>query len=1120
MAVELATAYVTLIPSAVGIASAIKAQLGGAEMTAAATAAGSNLSKGLLLSVSSQAAKTGEAAGADLVSAWTGATSRLASGTDIEKSFQATGQKAGRGFSSGFSSVTKLLAAVGIAEIFKTAVKGAADFQSETELLVTAGGEAQSALGSVRSGIESIAVATGTSLSQLASGMYILEKAGIRGADGLTVLKVAAEGARAENVDLATMTNALTSIMRSYNLPASQATSITNQLVAASGAAKTTMAEFAGSLSTVLPIASSAGLSFAQVGGAIATLTSHGTSADEATQELANTIRSLQAPNQVAINEMAQFGLNSNTVSVQLGKRGLTGTLTELTQAITAKMGPAGLVLFNAFNQSQGAAADMRIEMSKMPPALQALAQRFAEGKLTMNQWRTEGRKLPADQKLMVQGFMATYTQAHKFNQMLTSGSPAAQTYAAALSKMLGGATGLTTALMLTGGSAATFANNVATVSAAAKLGGSNISTWTKTQGNFNVQMGRLGEIGQTTAVTIGSSLLPKLTAFGSFMANHVGVVKTAAVAVTALGTAMLVGAIALKAFTVAEGIAKVLTGEETAATGLQVLALVAQKAALIASSVATAALAAATAVLNAIMDANPIVLTVIALAALVAGLVLAYQHSATFRAILEDVWKFLRQWGPLILTAVAPVLGIPLLIWQHWSLIVGYAKTAFNDVWSFLKQWGPLILTAIFPVLGIPLLIWQHWTQALGVFKSIGSFFSGIGRTIVAAISTGFDAVLGFFTALPGRIVAGLKALPHLLVVAAEDAIAGFIVGLAYQAIGIWKFFTELLPTAILAVGRFGVALTKLGVDMMTSLLSGLVTAGAAVIDFFVSLPGREERGLVRMGTDLYNLGKSALVAMSKGILTAAVAVDNFFIALPGRILRFVVRINTDLLNLGRSALVGMASGVAAGAVSVFGFVAGIPKRIIGALGNVTGTLTGSGSTIMDGLFNGITGAFFGVVSWFASLPGTIGGLFKGCVNWLFGAGEQIMNGLLNGITSGLNGVKNFVTGIASKIVSWKGPPAYDATILIGNGKLIMQGLMNGIRSQMPSLQSTLGAVTAIVAGGVGVAHGSASAPLAPAPLRSAPLVGSIEVTAYDPAEAARKTAAEIGWLNLTRGQ
>lgn len=393
------------------------------------------------------------------------------------------------------------------------AIKGAGDFQSQITLLSTAAGELPKNLGMVAAGIRKISDETGVSAHNLAEGMYLIEKAGYRGADGLNLLKMAAEGARAENVDMATMTNALTSIMTSYHLKAKDATVATNELVAASGAAKTTMPEFAGSLATVLPIASAAHISFAQVGGAIATLTQHGTSAQEATQELANTIRSLQNPSLVAQKEMQQLGLSVNDVSTGLGKRGLSGTIDLIYNTILHQMGPSGTVLLNSFKQAASASADLQIMLTKMPPGLASTSREFLNGSLSMKDYQKGFKNLSADGYTMGTQFLALVKSSHGFNDVLKSGSPAAQTFSAALAKIMGGATGLNTALQLGGENMGGFKSRVDEVSAAADKNGKDISTWAQTSKNFNVELSQVEQTAINFAQTLATNLMPAITA-------------------------------------------------------------------------------------------------------------------------------------------------------------------------------------------------------------------------------------------------------------------------------------------------------------------------------------------------------------------------------------------------------------------------------------------------------------------------------------------------------------------------------------------------------------------------------------------------------------------------------
>jgi phage-related protein len=118
------------------------------------------------------------------------------------------------------------------------------------------------------------------------------------------------------------------------------------------------------------------------------------------------------------------------------------------------------------------------------------------------------------------------------------------------------------------------------------------------------------------------------------------------------LAIAALAIAAGMKAWSAAQAIVttatKVATGVQRAFQAVYnvgqltkyVATLVASRAATLAASAASKVAAAAQVVLNAALDANPIGLVVIAIAALVAGFVIAYKNSATFRTIVQGALK------------------------------------------------------------------------------------------------------------------------------------------------------------------------------------------------------------------------------------------------------------------------------------------------------------------------------------------------------------------------------------------------------------------------------------------------------------------------------------------------
>ncbi|MDH6111914.1 TP901 family phage tail tape measure protein [Kitasatospora sp. MAP12-15] len=539
----------------------------------------------LALNEASKVFKEVQASAAETATAVSASNAEMAASS--EKAAAEQSAAAEEGASKGLLGASPALLGVAAAAAVVGAkcVEMAGHFESSVTTLQTGAGESAANMKMVSSGILDLAPQVGTTTDQLVSGMYMIESAGYHGADGLTVLKAAAEGAKVGNADLGTVGNALTDVLNDYHLPASAAVAVTDQLVTTVSSGKTTMEELGSSLSNVVPLASSAHIEFSQVAGALATMTGHGMSAQQASQDLGNTIRSLQAPNAVAAQEMRQLGLNSTEVSQQLGTKGLTGTLSELTSAITAHMGPAGTVIQSAFNNSTAAAANAKTMIASMPPALQKMAKGLLDGSESSKQWTSNLKGLDPVQKAMMTQFEGVAKQTHQFNSMLTSGGPAAQTYNAALEKMTGGATGLTTSLMLTGENASTFESNVKAVADAGKNAGKDVTGWSEVTNTLSFKLDQAKAVVETLGIRIGMVLMPVVKAAvggftdlaqgalaaGSWLEHHKQVAESLGIGiaavllpslwgmVTALGVAAVEAAVAAAPFIAAAAVVSLL---------------------------------------------------------------------------------------------------------------------------------------------------------------------------------------------------------------------------------------------------------------------------------------------------------------------------------------------------------------------------------------------------------------------------------------------------------------------------------------------------------------------------------------------------------------------------------
>lgn len=104
--------------------------------------------------------------------------------------------------------------------------------------------------------------------------------------------------------------------------------------------------------------------------------------------------------------------------------------------------------------------------------------------------------------------------------------------------------------------------------------------------------------------------------------------------------------------------------------------AIVAKTAAELASAGVMKIVAAGQAALNAVMSANPVALVVLAIAALVAGLVALYNRSESFRKVVDELWDGLKRVASVVynsvITAFERCLNTVQTLWKTFKQLVG----------------------------------------------------------------------------------------------------------------------------------------------------------------------------------------------------------------------------------------------------------------------------------------------------------------------------------------------------------------------------------------------------------------------------------------------------------------
>lgn len=185
-----------------------------------------------------------------------------------------------------------------------------------------------------RGDVRNLAAQYGQSSTDVAEALYFITSSGVDASKALEVLEISTKGAAIGLGSAKTVADAVTSAVNAYgaeNLSAAKAADI---LTVAVREGKGEADKLAGALASVIPIASSLGVSYGEVAGSMSAMTLSGTSADEAATQLRAILNTLADMPPIAQRALkAQTGLDYATVRQNLSAKGLIPTLKEITDA-------------------------------------------------------------------------------------------------------------------------------------------------------------------------------------------------------------------------------------------------------------------------------------------------------------------------------------------------------------------------------------------------------------------------------------------------------------------------------------------------------------------------------------------------------------------------------------------------------------------------------------------------------------------------------------------------------------------------------------------------------------------------------------------------------------------
>ncbi|MFA7265208.1 MAG: tape measure protein [Candidatus Nanopelagicales bacterium] len=230
---------------------------------------------------------------------------------------------------------------------------------------------------------------------------------------------------------------------------------------------------------------------------------------------------------------------------------------------------------------------------------------------------------------------------------------------------------------------------------------------------------------------------------------------------------------------------------------------------------------AIAQALLNAVMAASPLTWIVLGIAALVAGLVYAYQNFETFRNVVDTVFGFIKTvvgavvswftetampyiqagWAIAVQAfqaawaAIQPVLNVIKTVIEfvfngikaYFTVMFNIYKTIFSVAFNLIKTVVTTVFNQVRTVIQVVMTVVSTvirtqiaiWRTAFNVVRTVISAVIGFFQNLVAGVRQKVSAVVGVITGIKDRVVGFFTGAVGWLINAGKQIIQGLVDGI-----------------------------------------------------------------------------------------------------------------------------------------------------------------------------------------------------------------------------------------------------------------------------------------------------------------------------------------------------
>jgi len=334
-------------------------------------------------------------------------------------------------------------------------------------------------------------------------------------------------------------------------------------------------------------------------------------------------------------------------------------------------------------------------------------------------------------------------------------------------------------------------------------------------------------------------------------------------------------------------------------------------------------------------------------------GVVIASVHAFTelssvlgpLGAFIKNVFGFMEE-HKTVFQAVAVSIITVVAAMKAYSLAAAIVETA-TKVWTAAQilldvamDANPvgLIVLAILALAAGIFYLWTHsegfrkffinaWADIWGTLKAIGAWFAG-------PFVNFFVSAWHFITALPGKVMAELRALPGQLVNIFMTGLNRVLYDVGFFVGAVIRFFINLPPR-----------LLQLLTQMWNQILYDVGFFIGSMIRAMIELPPR----IWQVLTELWD-GAGRLT--QRGVNW----VVNYVSALPGRVGAFFSSLWSTVVNLSQGMWNAVVSFAQALPGRLWSAIAGIPGMVWNTLSGLGSMLWNIGSNMVQSLISGVT--------------------------------------------------------------------------------------------------------------------------------------------------------------------